>query len=83
MATPHREGTCCSRGNATGNVAGGNVVDIVGMDAYDGNPGTSGIQSTYNQLVGLGKPFAEIGPDNTPSDYASLPPSGRVRIIDG
>ncbi|MDG6106303.1 discoidin domain-containing protein [Dactylosporangium aurantiacum] len=60
-----------SRGNATGYFAGGNVVDIVGMDAYDDNPAASGIQSTYNQLLGLGKPFAftEIGPDNSPFDY--------------
>ncbi|GLK99347.1 glycosyl hydrolase [Dactylosporangium matsuzakiense] len=61
-----------SRGNATGYFAGGNAVDVVGMDAYDDNPAASGIQSTYSQLTGLGKPFAftEIGPDNTPFDYS-------------
>ncbi|MCI4064466.1 glycoside hydrolase family 26 protein [Micromonospora sp. R77] len=61
-----------SRGNRTAYYAGGSYVDIVGMDAYDDNPQVSGIQSAYNELVGLGKPFAfaEIGPDTAGSfDY--------------
>ncbi|GAA1411901.1 glycosyl hydrolase [Catellatospora coxensis] len=61
-----------SRGNRTAYYPGGSYVDVVGMDAYDDNPQTSGIQSAYGELVGLGKPFAfaEIGPDSQGSfDY--------------
>ncbi|WDZ87064.1 glycosyl hydrolase [Micromonospora cathayae] len=61
-----------SRGNRTAYYPGSSYVDIVGMDAYDDNPQTSGIQAAYAELVGLGKPFAfsEIGPDSQGSfDY--------------
>ncbi|SCG43276.1 glycosyl hydrolase [Micromonospora halophytica] len=61
-----------SRGNRTAFYPGASYVDIVGMDAYDDNPQTSGIQSAYNELTALGKPFAfaEIGPDSQGSfDY--------------
>jgi mannan endo-1,4-beta-mannosidase len=60
------------RDNRTLFYPGNQYVDIVGVDAYDDNPQSSGIQSAYNELTGLGKPFAfsEIGPDTQGSfDY--------------
>jgi beta-mannanase len=63
-----------SRDNVTAYYQSGNSgiqTDIVALDAYLDDPQTnSTLQSKYNQLLGLGKPFAfaEIGPRNTRTD---------------
>lgn len=65
------------RGNRTAYYPGANYVDIVGLDVYDDNPESSWTLSiAYNEMIGLGKPFAftEIGPDTCGTfDYSKWP----------
>ncbi|MDD2762978.1 MAG: glycosyl hydrolase [Opitutaceae bacterium] len=60
-------------GSWTSFYPGASYVDVVGLDVYDDNPGTSvTLNSAYNAMVGLNKTFAftEIGPDTQGSfDY--------------
>ncbi|MFA5057853.1 MAG: glycosyl hydrolase, partial [Opitutaceae bacterium] len=60
-------------GSWTSYYPGAAYVDMVGLDVYDDNPGSSvTLASAYNSMTGLGKTFAftEIGPDTQGSfDY--------------
>lgn len=71
------------RGNRTAYYPGAGYVDIVGLDVYDDNPGSSAtLPTAYNEMTGLGKPFAftEIGPDTCGSfDYAKWPAALRQK----
>ncbi|MDD2762459.1 MAG: glycosyl hydrolase [Opitutaceae bacterium] len=60
-------------GNWTNYYPGASYVDVVGLDVYDDNPGSSvNLASAYDAMLGLNKTFAftEIGPDTLGSfDY--------------
>lgn len=61
-------------GSWTSYYPGAAYVDVVGLDVYDDNPGTSlTLNAAYNAITGLNKTFvfAEIGPDTLGSfDYS-------------
>ncbi|GAA1802801.1 beta-mannosidase [Planosporangium flavigriseum] len=61
---------CSRNGNLTDYYPGGDKVDVVGLDCYTDNPSggdgnvVKNLDAQYNQMLGLGKPFAftEAGP---------------------